>query len=196
MDPAAFRLKHIKDPREAEVLKAATQKLGWEPRDGNRTRDTNAKVMTGRGVALYAGYQSYAAVACEVEVNRDTGQVWVKRVAIGFDCGLVVNPVGVRAALEGQVMQVISRSLYEEVHFNEKEVTSVDWQSYRIANMRDMPAQVDLVLLNRPDKPIGGAGEPVIAIVPAAVANAVFDATGVRIRHYPLTPDRVKKAVA
>jgi nicotinate dehydrogenase subunit B len=196
MDPAAFRLKHIKDPREAEVLKAATQKLGWEPRDANRTREANAKVMTGRGVALYAGYQSYAAVACEVDVNRETGQVWVKKVAIGFDCGLVVNPVGVRAALEGQIMQGISRSLYEEVHFNEKEVTSVDWQSYRIANMQDMPAQVDLVLLNRPDKPIGGAGEPAIVILPAAVANAVFDATGVRIRRYPLTPERVKKALA
>ncbi len=196
IDPAAFRMKHVQDVREAEVIKAATQKLGWESRDGGKGKDPNAKTLLGRGMALYAGYQSYAAVACEVEVNRESGKIWVKRIAVGYDCGLIVNPVGVRAALEGQIMQGISRALYEEVHFNENEVTSVDWQSYRIANMEDMPAEVDLVLLNRPDKPIGGAGEPAIAIMPAAIANAVADATGLRIRRYPMTPERVRKLLA
>ena len=193
MDPVAFRLKHLKDEREIAVVKAAADKMGWQPRT---SRATGGNVMTGRGIALHAGYQSYAAVACEVEVNKTTGRIWVKKVVIGHDCGLMVNPTGVRAALEGQIMQGISRSLYEEVHFDDKRVTSVDWQTYRIANMDDMPAEVELVLINRPDKPIGGAGEPAIVCFPAAIANAVADATGVRIRRYPLVPDRVKKLLA
>jgi len=193
MDPVAFRLKHLKDEREIAVVKAAADKMGWQPRT---SRATGGKVMTGRGIALHSGYQSYAAVACEVEVNKSTGRIWVKKVVIGHDCGLMVNPTGVRAALEGQIMQGISRTLYEEVHFDDKRVTSVDWQTYRIANMDDMPAEVELVLINRPDKPIGGAGEPAIVCFPAAVANAVADATGVRIRRYPLVPERVQKLLA
>ena len=193
MDPVAFRLKHLKDPREIDVVRAAAEKMGWQPRTA---RNPTARVMSGRGMALHAGYQSYAAVACEVEVNRDTGRIWVKKVVIGHDCGLMVNPTGVRAALEGQIMQGISRALYEEVHFDDKRVLSVDWQTYRIANMEDMPESVELVLLNRPDKPIGGAGEPAIVCFPAAIANAVADATGVRIRRYPLVPARVRKLLA
>jgi CO/xanthine dehydrogenase Mo-binding subunit len=193
MDPVAFRLKHLKDPREIAVVKAAAEKMGWQPRTA---RAAGGNVMTGRGMALHAGYQSYAAVACEVEVNKSTGRIQVKKVVIGHDCGLMVNPTGVRAALEGQIMQGISRALYEEVHFDDKRVTSVDWQTYRIANMDDMPAQVELVLINRPDQAIGGAGEPAIVCFPAAIANAVADATGVRIRRYPLVPERVKKLLA
>ena len=196
VDPVAFRLKHLKDPREIEVVKTAAEKLGWQPRAaGPRPRPTGA-VMRGQGMALHAGYQSYAAVACEVEVNRKSGQIWVRKVAIAHDCGLIVNPIGVRAALEGQIMQGISRALYEEVHFNEQRVTSVDWTTYRIANLADLPGQVELVLINRPDQPIGGAGEPAIVCFPAAIANAVFDATGVRIRRYPLVPERVRQLLA
>lgn len=194
MDPVAFRLKHMQDPREAEVVKTAAEKLGWAPRSQKRGQ-SRAKVMTGRGLALHAGYQSYAAVACEVEVHRDTGRIWVKKVVVANDCGLIVNPMGVRAALEGQIMQGISRALYEEVHYDQARVNSVDWNSYRIANLSDLPGQVEIVLLNRPDKPIGGAGEPAIVCFPAAIANAVFDATGVRIRRYPLAPARVKQAL-
>jgi CO/xanthine dehydrogenase Mo-binding subunit len=194
MDPVAFRLKHLKDPREIEVVKTAAEKIGWQPR-ATQARGTG-KVMSGRGMALHAGYQSYAAVAVDVEVNRDTGRIWLKKVVIAHDCGLIVNPTGVRAALEGQIMQGISRALYEEVHFNDKRVTSVDWATYRIANMDDLPGQVELVLINRPDQAIGGAGEPAIVCFPAAIANAVFDATGVRIRRYPLVPERVRKLLA
>ena len=195
MDPVAFRLKHLKEPREIDVVKAAAEKIGWTERKSGAA-STTGNVMTGRGMALHSGYQSHAAVACEVEVNKQTGRIWVKKVVIAHDCGLIVNPVGVRATLEGQIMQGISRALYEEVHFNDREVTSVDWATYRIANMEDLPGAVELVLLNRPDKPIGGAGEPAIVCFPAAIANAVADATGVRIRRYPLTPERVKKALA
>ncbi len=193
MDPVAFRLKHLTDEREIAVVKAAAEKMGWQPRTA---RAGGGKLMTGRGIALHSGYQSYAAVACEVEVNKSTGRIWVKKVVIGHDCGMMVNPIGVRAALEGQIMQGISRALYEEVHFDDKRVTSVDWQTYRIASMDDMPAEVELVLINRPDKPIGGAGEPAIVCFPAAIANAVADATGVRIRRYPMVPERVKKLLA
>jgi CO/xanthine dehydrogenase Mo-binding subunit len=189
----AFRLKHLKDPREIAVVKAAAEKIGWQPRTA---RDTAGNLATGRGIALHAGYQSYAAVACEVEVNKSTGRIWVKKVVIGHDCGLIVNPTGVRAALEGQIMQGISRALYEEVHFDDKRVTSVDWQTYRIANLADMPAEVELVLINRPEQAIGGAGEPAIVCFPAAIANAVADATGVRIRRYPLVPERVRHLLA
>jgi len=196
MDPVAFRLKHLKDPREIEVVKAAAEKIGWQARTRPVARNRGDKVMTGRGMALHAGYQSYAAVACEVEVNRESGKIWVKKVVIAHDCGLIVNPTGVRAALEGQTMQGISRALYEEVHFDEKRVTSVDWNTYRIANMADLPGQVEFVLINRPDQAIGGAGEPAIVCFPAAIANAVFDATGVRMRRYPLVPERVKAQLA
>jgi CO/xanthine dehydrogenase Mo-binding subunit len=196
MDPVAFRLKHLQDPREVEVVKTAAEKIGWQAKSALPARNTSDKVMTGRGLALHAGYGSYAAVACEVEVTRDTGRIWIKRLVIAHDCGLMVNPIGVRAALEGQTMQGISRALYEEVHFDDKRVTSVDWATYRIANMDDLPGQIEIVLINRPDKPIGGAGEPAIVCFPAAIANAVHDATGVRIRRYPLVPERVKAALS
>ena len=203
VDPVAFRLKHLKDPREIDVVKAAAEKLGWQARSGSEMasraasgRDKSVKVLSGRGMALHSGYQAHAAVAVEVEVHRDTGRIWVKKVGIGHDCGLMVNPIGIQAALEGQIMQGISRTLYEEVHFNDKRVTSVDWNTYRIANLDDLPGSIEIALINRPDKPIGGAGEPAIVCFPAAIANAVFDATGIRMRRYPLTPALVKKLLA
>jgi len=192
-DPVEFRIKYIRDSRETDVLRAAAKKLGWD-KPIVPSKDPNISV--GRGIALHAGYQSYAAVACEVEVNRKTGRIWVRRVGIGHDCGLIVNPIGVQAALEGQIMQGISRALYEEVHFNENQVTSVDWSTYSIAGISDIPGEVSVELINRPDKPIGGAGEPAIVCVPAAIANAVFNATKVRIRRYPMTPKRVMDATA
>ena len=193
MHPVDFRLKHLQDPREIEVVKVAAERMGWPNRKKGTTK---GDVSTGWGLALHTGYGSYAAVACEIEVNKQTGRIWVKKVSIAHDCGMMVNPIGVRAALEGQIMQGISRTLHEEVHFDEKRVKSVDWTTYRIANLNDVPGEVDLVLINRPDKPIGGAGEPAIVCFPAAIANAVFDATGVRIRRYPLVAERVKKALA
>lgn len=191
-DPVAFRLEHMQDPREKEVLKAAADKIGW---DGSGPPKRKGKVMVGRGLSVHSGYQSYAAVACEVEVHRDTGRIHLRKVVVATDCGLVINPVGLRATMEGQIMQGISRALYEEVHFNEREVTSTDWASYRIARLEDVPGKVELVMINRPDQAIGGAGEPAIVCFPSAIANAVFNATGVRIRRYPMTPERVKKAL-
>ncbi|MES3003888.1 MAG: molybdopterin cofactor-binding domain-containing protein [Pseudomonadota bacterium] len=192
-DPVAFRLEHMQDPREKDVLRAATEKLGWKSSTPARNKD---KVSVGRGVSVHAGYGSYACAACEVEVHRDTGRIRVRKMVVALDCGLMVNPIGLRAALEGQIMQGLSRALYEEVHFDERKVTSTDWYSYRIAKLEDAPMEVELVLLNRPDMPIGGAGEPAIVCFPPAVANAVFNATGVRMRRYPLSPESVKKALS
>ena len=189
MDPLAFRLKHIQDPREKDILEAVAKKFGWE---SNYKPTKSGNISTGRGIALYNGYQSYAAVACEVEVNKATGRVWVKRIVVGMDCGLVINPAGVRASLEGQIMQGISRALYEEVIFDDNHVLSVDWNTYRIASMKDVPGKVDIVILNRPDKASGGVAEPGLVSLPAALANAVYNATQVRIRQYPLTPQRMK----
>jgi CO/xanthine dehydrogenase Mo-binding subunit len=189
MDSLAFRLKHIQEPREKEILEAVAKKFGWE----NNYKPTKiGNISTGRGLALYNGYQSYAAVACEVEVNHATGRIWVKRIVVGMDCGLVINPSGVRAALEGQIMQGISRALYEEVKFDDNRVLSVDWNSYRIASMKDVPGKIDIIFINRPDKASGGVAEPGLVSLPAAIANAVFNATKVRIRQYPLTPQRIK----
>jgi len=189
MDPVAFRLKHIQEPREKEILEAVVKKFGW---DSNYKSKKSGDIQTGRGVALYNGYQSYAAVACEVEVNKKTGKVWVKRIVVGMDCGLIINPSGVKAALEGQIMQGISRALYEEIKFDDNRVTSVDWNTYRIASMKDIPGQIDIVMLNHPDKPSGGVAEPGLVSLPAAIANAIFNATQVRVRQYPLTPARLK----
>jgi len=189
MDPVAFRLKHIQEPREKEILEAVVKKFGW---DSNYKPKKSGDIQTGRGVALYTGYQSYAAVACEVEVNKKTGKVWVKRIVVGMDCGLIINPSGVKAALEGQIMQGISRALYEEIKFDDNRVTSVDWNTYRIASMKDIPGQIEIVMLNRPDKPSGGVAEPGLVSLPAAIANAIFNATQVRVRQYPLTPVRIK----
>ena len=127
-DPVDFRLRHLKDPREIDVIRAAAKAIGWQARQGARADP--GKVAVGRGMALHSGYQSYAAVAVEVEVHRDTGRIWLRKVVIGHDCGMMVNPAGVRAALEGQIMQGISRALYEEVRFDERHVTSVDWRTY------------------------------------------------------------------
>jgi len=189
MDPVAFRLKYIKESREREVLEAVAKKFDW---DGSYKPKKSGDTYTGRGVALYNGYQSFAAVACEVEVNKKTGRIWVKRIVVGMDCGLVINPMGVKAALEGQIMQGISRALYEEVKFDDQRVTSVDWNTYRIASMKDLPGKVDIVILNRPEKASGGVAEPGLVSLPAAIANAVFNATQVRVRQYPITPQRVK----
>lgn len=190
--PVDFRLRHLRNPREIEVVRTVAQRMGWP---GRKTARSGGNVATGWGLALHSGYGSHAAVACEVDVHRDSGRIWVRKVSIAHDCGLMVNPLGVRAALEGQIMQGISRALHEEVQFDERSVTSVDWNSYRIANLDDVPGEVDLVLINRPDQPIGGAGEPAIVCFPAAIANAVFDATGVRIRRYPFVASRVRQAL-
>jgi len=152
--------------------------------------------MTGRGFSYTERGGTVVAVVADVEVDRRSGRVWARKFTVAHDCGLIINPKGTELTIEGNVIQALSRTLFEEVRFDREQVLSVDWASYPILEMQDAPERIDIVLVNRPDLPASGAGEPSTRTVPAAVANAIFDATGVRFRRVPLTPERVKAALA
>jgi len=190
IDPVAFRLQHLTDERAKAVIEAAAQKIGWQPRlrpNGNGR---------GQGIAFaqYKNLQCYAAIAVEVTVDRESGQIAVPRAVIAADAGQVVNPDGLSNQLEGGFVQALSWTLLEEVGFDQTGVTSRDWESYPILRFPAAPV-VETVLLNRPDLPFLGSGEASQNPTPAAVANAVFDAIGVRLRQIPFTPERVRAAV-
>lgn len=193
-DPLEYRLRHLSDPRCREVLEAAAEKAGWEARPSPRPKK-NA-LVEGRGLAFAQYENDQAIVACVVfvEVNTETGAVRVKRVVVAHDCGLIINPDGVRNQIEGNVIQSLSRALKEEIKFDEYQVTSVDWETYPILKFSEVP-DVEIVLINRPDQPALGAGEPSQVTTAAALANAIFDATGARLRQVPFTPERVKAAL-
>lgn len=136
----------------------------------------------------------YAAAVADVEVNKNTGQVTVRRVTLAHDCGLIVNPDGVRNQVEGNIIQGVSRALLEEVAFNASGVTSLDWATYPILQFPAMPT-LDVILIDRQDVASLGAGELATVPVPAAIANAIFDATGIRLREVPFTPKRILAAL-
>jgi nicotinate dehydrogenase subunit B len=194
-DPIEFRLKHVKDPRDQAVIKAAAQKFGWDTRPSPNRNQTGSKV-TGRGIAYCVRNGTKVAVIAQVEVDRTSGKIWVKKFTVGHDCGQIINPDGLEKCIEGNIVQGISRTLWEEVKFDNKSVTSVDWMTYPILDITETPETIDFALINRPDLPPTGAGEPSIRPVAAAIANAIFDATGVRIRRVPFSPDRVKQALS
>ncbi|HVM80191.1 MAG TPA: molybdopterin cofactor-binding domain-containing protein [Stellaceae bacterium] len=192
MDALAFRLAHTTDPRGIEVLKRVEALMKWEPRVG----PNRAGAGRGRGIAYvhYKHAENYVAIGMEVSVDRASGAVKVTRVACAHDCGLVVNPDGVRNQVEGGIVQTLSRALFEEVTFDRERVTSLDWASYPILRFPDAP-EVIVDLVDRPELPPMGAGEAATAPVAAALANAIFDATGARLRDVPMTPERVKAAL-
>ena len=194
-DPVAFRLRYLTSTRDKAVVKAAADKAGWQPR-ASAPRDRSAAVLKGRGIAYAQRAGTVLAMVAEIEVERATGRIWARKFTVAHDCGLIVNPLGLRNTIESGLVQAISRTLYEEVQFDKNMVTSVDWNSYPILEMQDAPESIDVVLINRPEAAPTGAGEATPRVVPAAIANAFFDATGVRIRRAPLTPERVKAALA
>jgi CO/xanthine dehydrogenase Mo-binding subunit len=194
-DPVAFRLRYLTDARHAAVVKAAAEKAGWEARTSPQ-RERGGELLKGRGIAFAERNGTAVAAVAEVEVERNTGRVWARRVVVAHDCGLVINPQGLRYTIEGNVVQGISRAVYEQVRFDRDAVTSVDWASYPILEMQDAPAAIEVVLINRPEVAPSGAGEPTMRVIPAAVANAFFDATGVRLRKAPLNAERVKAALS
>jgi CO/xanthine dehydrogenase Mo-binding subunit len=209
-DPLAFRVSLIearqgddagfRRARSLACLKAAAEAFGWDPRP-SPTAATNGEIATGRGMAYAYRNQTVVAQMVQVEVNRRTGRIWVKRAAVAHDCGLVINPEALRRTVENGLLHSLSRALYEEVTFDGATVTSVNWASSPTLTHADVPEKIDVVIVNgdptpdRPDLPHYGAGETVCKPALAAVANAVFDATGVRLRRVPFTPARVLAAL-
>ncbi len=194
-DALAFRLKHVKDKRDADALKAAAEKAGWQSRPSPDKSQANQAVAKGRGIAYAQRGGTVVAVVAEVEVDRTSGKIWARKFTVAHDCGQIINPDGLKHTIEGNIVQGTSRTLWEEVKFDTKKVTSVDWETYPILDITESPETVDIVLINRPEIAPSGAGEPSIRSVAAAVANAIFDATGVRIRRVPFSPDRVKASI-
>jgi nicotinate dehydrogenase subunit B len=193
-DPVEYRLRYLTDPRGIAVLRAAANMAKWETRPSPR-RDQSGPIARGRGFAYvkYENARTYCAGVAEVEVNRQTGAIRCTRFYVAHDCGQIINPDGVRAQIEGQVIQTVSRTLKEELKWNRSRVTSVDWASYPILRFPEVP-EVIMELINRPNDPPWGVGEPAACLPPPAISNAVFDAVGVRLRSVPFTPAKVVAA--
>ncbi len=195
-DPVEFRLKHMTDERHIAAIKTAAEKSGWKAGPAGTRRGKNGDLLTGQGIGYAENSGGCAAVVADVEVNPSTGRVWVKKLTVAHDCGLIINPKTLTSVVEGNVMQGVSRAIYEEVTFDKRKVTSDDWVTYPILEIQDAPETLDVILLNRPNDPSCGAGEVAIRMVAGAINNAVYEATGRRIRRGPLTPARVKAAIA
>ncbi|GAA5264875.1 nicotinate dehydrogenase subunit B [Acidiphilium sp. MT5] len=195
-DPLQFRLDHLKDPRAIAVLRAAAAHYGWQPRPAHGKKPQDGKPAQGRGIAWVNRDDTRVATIADVVVDPATGRIHVTRVVVAQDCGLVINPDGVRNQVEGNVIQSLSRTLHEEVTFDHANVTSRDWVGYPILRFDQVPDSIEVVLVNNdPNYPSHGAGEPATCPTAAAIASAVFDATGARLRQLPFRPARVKAAL-
>ena len=197
VDPLEFRLRRLSNPRGLEVLKRVAARMGWQPRPSPKPVDRRAAVLIGRGLAYvhYKHEETIVAMGMEVAVERATGRIRVTRVVAAQDCGLMINPDCVQAQLEGNILQTLSRALHEEVVYDRDRVITVDWASYPILTFPEVP-KLEFEMIQRLDQPPLGAGEAASTPVGAALANAVFDATGVRLRTVPFRADRVKAALA
>jgi CO/xanthine dehydrogenase Mo-binding subunit len=195
-DPIAFRRKYLdpNDKRGLEVLDRVAALAKWDKRPSPKSAGAD-DVVTGRGVTYckYELVRTYIAAVAEVEVKRSTGEIRCTRFYLAHDCGQIINPDGLKNQIEGNVMQTASRTLKEELKFSRSAVSSVDWASYPILTFPEIP-EIVIDLIDRPNAPPWGAGEPSAAVVPSAISNAVFDAIGVRLRSVPFTPDKVKAA--
>jgi CO/xanthine dehydrogenase Mo-binding subunit len=196
-DPLAFRVKHIDpaDKRGLEVLDRLAQLAKWEKR-ASPVKAAADNVMKGRGVSYikYELVRTYVGIVADVEVDATSGVVRVRKVYVVHDCGQIINPNGVRAQIEGNVIQTVSRTLKEEVAFDHSMVTSLDWATYPILRFSELPELV-IDLIDRPAEKPWGAGEPTGAVVPSAISNAIFDATGARVRSVPFKPEKIKAAM-
>jgi CO/xanthine dehydrogenase Mo-binding subunit len=196
VDPVAFRLKYATDPRDKAAIQAAAEKADWKPHNRPQRLKGPNGTLVGQGIAYAQRNGAVVAVVAEIEVDTATGRIWARKMTVAHDCGLIVNPGELHRVIEGNIVQSTSRALYEEVMFDRDNVTSIDWATYPIAETPDAPARIDIVLINRPEVPSAGAGESSTKPTPGALANAFYDATGVRIHRAPLTPERVKAALA
>ena len=194
-DPVEFRLRYIGDERLAHALRIAAKAAGWQTRPSPK-RASSGNIATGRGISVmqYEGEDGYAATVVDVEVNKKTGKVRVTRVVVSHDVGIIINPNGLKAQIEGNVVHGVSRSLKEEVQLNRKTSASKDWESYQVLRFTELP-EIKIALINRVNEAPTGSGENAMTAIPAAVANAIFDATGARLRRLPFTAARVKAAL-
>ncbi len=194
MDAVEFRLKHLSDARHRQVVQAAADKAGWQARP-SALSIARGPVVKGRGIAYAPRGGTVVAIVAEVEINRETGKLRVTRFVAAHDSGMVINPLSITGTIEANLMQAMSRAMFEAVQFDEHRVLSVDWASYPIIDISDAPDAVEVVLVNNlPGMKSSGAGEPATRPVAAAIGNAIFDATGVRIRRVPFTPEALKAA--
>ncbi len=191
VDPIEFRIKHLRDERSIAVLKEVARISGWS------TRQPSKRTGVGHGAAYvqYKNSSAYVAMVARVAVDRDSGKVKLSRVWVAHDCGLIVNPDGVRNQIEGNIIQTASRALLEEAGYTPQGMSSVDWSTYPIMRFDDVPEAIDISLIDRPESPALGAGEPASSPVFPAIANAIYDAIGVRVRNAPFTPERIKAAL-
>ena len=197
-DPVEYRLRHLRDPRLIDVVRAAAKAANWQTRPSpNAEASGRSGTSRGRGFAtvLYEGDNGYCALVADVEVDRDSGRIRVTRLVSAQDCGPISSPDGMRNQVEGGALQGLSRALGESVTWDQARVTSVDWRTYHSLTLGAEVPTIESVLINRPDQEAMGAGETTITLVAAAVGNAVFDATGARLREVPFTPERVRAAL-
>ena len=197
-DPLEARLKHLRDERIIAVLKSAAEAAKWENRPSPKHNRPQTGIAAGRGIACvaYEGDNGYAALIADVEVDLESGKVKPKKFTVAVDCGPISNPDGLRNQTEGGILQGMSRALMEEVTWDDKQVTSIDWETYNSLYLGFEVPKIDIVLMSRTGVPATGAGETAITVVAAALGNAIFDATGVRLREVPFTAERMKAALA
>ena len=198
VDPIEYRLRYLKDPRAIDLVNAVAERGEWKPRPVWREQEGDGDLVRGRGFAYalyvhskFPGYgAAWSAWIADVAVNKATGDVSVTRVIAGQDSGLVINPDGVRHQIEGNVIQSTSRALMEQVSFSGRSIASREWGAYPIIKFPELP-EIDVLMLPRDDQPPLGVGESASVPSAAAIANAIFDATGVRFREPPFTPERI-----
>jgi nicotinate dehydrogenase subunit B len=196
-DPVGFRLAHLDDPRVIGVIQAAAKAAGWETRTSPGPDANKSGVVRGRGIACvnYEGGNGYAALVAEVEVNLETAVVHPTRFVVAIDCGPISNPDGLRNQTEGGLLQGMSRALVQEVSWDKRHITSTDWETYNSLHLDYEIPTIETVFVTPAGVPALGAGETAITVTPAAIGNAIFDATGGRLRNLPFTSERVKAAL-
>src|SRR5205823_7292605 len=200
--PIEYRLRYLRDPRGIDLVNAVAERAGWTPRPRRKKSVAEGDILRGRGFAYalyvhskFPGYgAAWSAWVADVAVDKRTGDVSVTRVVAGQDSGLMINPEGVRHQIHGNVIQSTSRGLMEEVSFDRSSVTSREWGAYPIIKFPDVP-KIDVLMLPRQDQPPMGVGESASVPSAAAIANAIFDATGVRFRELPFTPERILRGL-
>jgi nicotinate dehydrogenase subunit B len=197
-DPLAYRLKHVQDPKMIEVLQLAAKAANWQARSSQVARPGRTGIASGRGIACvnYEGDNGYAALVADVDIDMNTGIVYPRRFVVAVDCGPISNPDGLRNQTEGGILQGMSRSLVEEVTWNDRRVTATDWETYKSLYLDCEVPTIEAVFVTRNEGPALGAGELSITVTPAAIGNAILDAAGVRLRTVPFTPERVRTALA